>query len=173
MFEIKNLNSTQRFLLNILVPSLYLLPLLFAYLGPKNFGFGFDEIVYTGLAIGTVGVVLWILSMFTLGPSLAGLPGTDRLVTRGVYRYMRHPIYVGIFLTLSGLFLACGSKICLVYVLTVVIPLNVFRARAEEKALQQQLGNAYQQYCSNTFFYFTHGFKNKFPGAAHPMWRAH
>ena len=152
MFEIKNLSANQRFLLNILVPSLYLLPLLFAYLGPKNFGFGYEELVYTGLAIGTVGVVLWILSMFTLGPSLAVLPGADRLVTRGVYRYIRHPIYAGIVLTLCGLFLACGSTICLVYVFTVIIPLNLFRAQAEEKALHQQLGNAYQQYRSSTFF---------------------
>ena len=125
MFEVKNLSSNQRFLLNIMVPSLYL---------------------------GAVGVVLWVLSMLTLGASFAVLPGTDRLVTRGVYRYMRHPIYVGIVLTLSGLFLACGSTICLVYVFTVVIPLNIFRARAEEKALYQQLGNAYQQYRANTFF---------------------
>ena len=152
MFETKNFSSNQRFLLNILVPVLYLLPLLFAYLTPKNFGFGYDELVYTGLVIGAVGVVLWILSMLTLGPSLAVLPGTDRLVTRGVYRYLRHPIYVGIVLTLSGLFLACGSSICLLYVFIVVIPLNIFRARAEEKALYQQLGNDYQQYRANTFF---------------------
>ena len=152
MFEIKNLSSNQRFLLNILIPSLYLLPLLFAYLGPKNFGFGYDQLVYAGLAIGAAGVVLWILSMLTLGPSLAVLPGTDRLVTRGVYRYMRHPIYVGIVLTLGGLFLACGSAICLVYVFAVVIPLNVFRAQEEEKVLRQQLGEAYQQYRDNTFF---------------------
>ena len=152
MFEAKNFSSSQRFLLNILVPLLYLLPLLFAYLGPKNFGFGYDELVYTGLAIGTIGIVLWILSMLTLGPSLAVLPGTDRLVTFGIYGYMRHPIYVGIVLTLSGLFLACGSTICLVYVFMVVIPLNIFRARAEEKILHQQLGDAYQQYRANTFF---------------------
>ena len=152
MFETKNLSSNQRFLLNILVPSLYLFPLLFAYLGPKNFGFGYDELVYTGLAIGVAGIALWVLSMLTLGPSLAVFPGTDRLVTRGVYRYMRHPIYVGIVLTLTGLFLACGSSICLLYVFIVVIPLNIFRARAEEKVLHQQLGNNYQQYRANTFF---------------------
>ncbi|MBT5029147.1 MAG: isoprenylcysteine carboxylmethyltransferase family protein, partial [Nitrospina sp.] len=96
MIDIKNLSSNQRFLLNILVPSLYLLPLVFAYLGPKNFGFGYDELVYVGLSVGVVGVILWILAMLTLGPSLAVLPGTDRLVTRGVYRYLRHPVYVGI-----------------------------------------------------------------------------
>ena len=152
MFETKNLSSNQRFLLNILVPSLYLLPLLFAYLSPKNFGFGYDKLVYTGLAIGAAGVVLWVLSMITLGPSLAVLPGADRLVTRGVYQYIRHPIYVGIVLTLSGLFLACGSAICLVYVFTVVIPLNFFRVQAEEKVLCQQFGGVYQQYRANTFF---------------------
>ncbi|MBC8282530.1 MAG: isoprenylcysteine carboxylmethyltransferase family protein [Nitrospinae bacterium] len=152
MMEIKNLSSNQRFLLNVLVPSLYLLPLVLAYLGPKNFGFGHDEFVYVGLAIGAVGVILWVLAMFTLGPSLAVLPGTDKLVTRGVYRYLRHPIYIGIILTLGGLFLACGSTICLVYVFAVVVPLNIFRARSEEKALQEQLGESYQQYRAITYF---------------------
>ena len=152
MIDIKNLSSNQRFLLNILVPSLYLLPLVFAYLGPISFGFGYDELVYSGLSVGAVGLILWILAMLTLGPSLAVLPGTVRLVTRGVYRYLRHPVYVGIVLTLSGLFLACGSTICLAYVLVVVIPLNIFRARTEEQVLREQLGESYQHYCDTTFF---------------------
>ncbi|HCG74165.1 isoprenylcysteine carboxylmethyltransferase family protein [Nitrospinaceae bacterium] len=152
MIDIKNLSSNQRFLLNILVPSLYLLPLVFAYLGPKNFGFGYDELVYAGLSVGAVGVILWILAMLTLGPSLAVLPGTDRLVTYGVYRYLRHPVYVGIVLTLGGLLLACGSTICLIYVFVVVVPLNIFRARTEEQVLREQLGEVYQQYRDTTFF---------------------
>lgn len=152
MIEIKNLSSNQRFLLNVLVPSLYMLPLILAYLGPKNFGFGHDNLVYLGLAIGALGLILWILAMLTLGSSLKVLPGTDRLVTRGVYRYFRHPIYIGIVLTLSGLFLACGSQICLVYVITIVVPLNIFRARSEEKFLRKQLGDTYQKYRSSTYF---------------------
>jgi protein-S-isoprenylcysteine O-methyltransferase Ste14 len=72
------------------------------------------------------------------------------LVTKGVYRIFRHPVYVGIVLTLMGLFVACGSVLCLVYVLVVVIPLNIFRARAEEKVLLEQLGPAYQQYRDST-----------------------
>ena len=152
MINIKSLSSNQRFAMNVLVPSLYLFPLVLAYLGPKNFGFGYDGLVYAGLAVGAVGMTLWILSILTLGHSLAVLPGTDRLVTRGVYRYLRHPIYIGIILTLGGLFLACGSTICLVYVFVIVVPLNVFRARAEEVVLQEQLGEAYQQYRTGTFF---------------------
>ena len=152
MIEFKNLSSNQRFLLNVLVPSLYTLPLILAYLGPKNFGFGYDNLVYFGLMMGFLGLILWILAMLTLGSSLAVLPETDKLVTRGVYRYFRHPIYIGIVLTLSGLFLACGSKICLVYVLIILVPLNIFRARSEEKFLREQLGDVYQKYRAITYF---------------------
>ena len=152
MIDIKSLSSNQRFAINVLVPSLYLFPLVFAYLSPKNFGFGYDGLVYVGLAVGSAGMSLWIASILTLGHSLAVLPGTDRLVTRGVYRYLRHPIYAGIILTLAGLFLACGSTICLVYVFVIVVPLNVFRARIEEAVLQEQLGEVYQKYRARTFF---------------------
>ena len=152
MFDIKNLSSNQRFVLNIVVPLAYLFPLVLAYLGPKDFGFGFPSLVYVGLSIGAVGVLLWAAAMWSLGSSLAVLPGTDHLVTGGVYSVFRHPIYIGIVLTLTGLFVACGSVPCLVYVLVVVIPLNIFRARAEEKVLLEQLGPAYQKYRDSTLF---------------------
>lgn len=138
--------------MNILVPMLYLVPLVLAYVGPKNFGFGMPGLVYVGLLIGVVGVLLWMVAMWSLGSSLAVLPGTDHLVTQGVYRVFRHPIYIGIVLTLSGLFVACGSIPCLAYVFVVVIPLNIVRARAEEKVLLEQLGLAYQQYKDSTYF---------------------
>ena len=150
MLDFKSLSSNQKFLLNILVPMLYLIPLVFAYLGPKNFGFGFRELVYAGLFVGAVGVLLWMAAMWSLGSSLAVLPGTDQLVTKGVYRVIRHPVYIGIVLTLTGLFVACGSLACLVYVGVVVIPLNVFRAKAEEEVLLKQLGTTYTKYKDST-----------------------
>ena len=150
MFDFKSLSSSQRFALNILVPMLYLLPLVFAYLGPKNFGFGFRSLVYSSLFIGISGLLLWVVAMWSLGSSLAVLPGTDQLVTKGVYRVIRHPVYIGIVLTLTGLFVACGSLACLVYVGVVVIPLNVFRAKAEEEVLLKQLGTTYTKYKDST-----------------------
>jgi protein-S-isoprenylcysteine O-methyltransferase Ste14 len=102
--------------------------------------------------VGAVGVLLWMAAMWSLGSSLAVLPGTEKLVTKGLYRIFRHPIYMGIVLTLTGLFVACGSVPSLIYVLVVVVPLNIFRAKAEEKVLLEQLGPAYQQYMGSTFF---------------------
>ena len=150
MIDIKNLSSNQRFTLNIVVPLAYLLPLVLAYFGPKNFGFGFRSLVYSGLFIGISGLSLWVVAMWSLGSSLAVLPGTAQLVTKGVYRVVRHPVYIGIVLTLTGLFVACGSLACLIYVGVVVIPLNIFRAKAEEEVLLEQLGAIYKKYKDST-----------------------
>jgi protein-S-isoprenylcysteine O-methyltransferase Ste14 len=152
MLDFKSLSTNQRFFVNILVPTLYLFPLVFVYFGPKNFGFGIRGLVYAGLAVGGMGVLLWMAAMWSLGSSLAVLPGTEKLITKGFYRIFRHPVYIGIVLTLTGLFVACGSLPGLIYLLVVVIPLNIFRAKAEEKVLLEQLGSAYQHYKESTFF---------------------
>ncbi|PIQ96312.1 MAG: hypothetical protein COV67_10160 [Nitrospinae bacterium CG11_big_fil_rev_8_21_14_0_20_56_8] len=148
----KQLSSNQRFFLNVIIPSMYLVPLVGAFLLPKHFGFGFTPLIYFGLAIGAAGMLLWIGAMFSLGPRLAVLPGASDLVTRGVYRYLRHPLYVGIVLALLGLFLACGSIFGLAFLVLGVVPLNVARARWEDRALQEQFGEAYATYRRRTWF---------------------
>ena len=52
-----------------------------------------------------LGLVVLALGAATLGPNLT--PGTQplptgRLVTRGIYRIVRHPIYLGVSLLLAG-----------------------------------------------------------------------
>lgn len=152
MPETRPLSPTTRLLLNVGVPFLYLLPLLVAWFSPKNFGFGVPGLVPVALAMGLFGWVLWVVAMFQMGSALQVLPGAERLVAAGVYRYLRHPIYAGIFLTLLGLLVACGSTPGVAYVFLVVVPLNVVRARLEEKALHKQFGEAYQAYLDRTWF---------------------
>ena len=139
-------------MVTVLIPSLYLLALALAWFSPKHFGFGIRPLVYVGLTIGLSGVVLWILAMIYLGKSLAVLPGGDRLVTQGVYRYLRHPVYLGIDMTLFGLFLAVGSTAGMIYFFVVVVPLNIIRSRFEEKALLRKFGDQYQTYRQHTWF---------------------
>ena len=152
MVDFKSLSSNQRFALNVFVPLLYFFPLAVVYFSSKNFGFGTPEIVPIALVIGGVGMGIWILGMVSLGKSLAVLPGTDALKTGGIYRFFRHPIYVGINLTLFGLLVACGSIFGMVYMAVVVIPLNIYRARIEEKALLEKFGDGYRAYRKKTLF---------------------
>ena len=138
--------------LTVLVPSLYLLALAVAWFAPKHFGFGMRLLVYAGLTVGLSGVALWTVAMVHLGKSLAVLPGGERLVTHGVYKYLRHPVYLGIDMTLFGLFLAVGSTAGMIYLFVVVLPLNILRSRLEEKALLQKFGDAYNAYRQQTWF---------------------
>ena len=150
--ELQSLSPNQRFALNVFVPFLYLFPLLVAYFSPKNFGFGNPQWVFLALGIGLAGLVLWILGMVQLGKSFAVLPGSDALVSKGVYRYVRHPIYIGIVLTLFGLLFACGSTFGMVYLFLFVIPLNIFRAWNEDRALMEKFGESYKAYSDRTLF---------------------
>lgn len=148
----RTLSPGKALVLTLLLPSLYPLGLLLAWLAPKDFGFGVRALVYVGLTLGAVGMVLWIASMIQMGASLSVLPGGDRLVTHGVFRFFRHPVYLGITVTFCGLFLAIGSTAGMIYLVVVVIPLNLLRARWEEKALHEKFGDAYQTYKQQTWF---------------------
>ena len=148
----KSLSPGKAAALTVLVPSLYLVALVVAWFAPKHFGFGIRPLVYVGLTVGLSGVALWTVAMMYLGKSLAVLPGGDRLVTHGIYKYLRHPVYLGIDMTLLGLFLAVGSTAGMIYLFVVVLPLNILRSRLEEKALLQKFGDAYSTYRQQTWF---------------------
>ncbi len=148
----ESLSPAKAAVFTVLVPSLYLLALAVAWFSPKHFGFGIRPLVYVGLAVGLSGVALWIVAMIHLGKSLAVLPGGERLVTHGVYHYLRHPVYLGIDMTLFGLFLAVGSAVGMIYFFVVVLPLNIIRSRLEEKALLKKFGDQYQTYLQHTWF---------------------
>ena len=142
----------QKFFLDISIPSLYLLPLLIVFFLPKNFGFGNEDLVPYSLAIGMSGLALWIIGMAYLGKALRILPGADIIVARGVYHFIRHPIYVGIVFTHFGLFFACGSTFGMIYLFVIIIPLNIIRAQLEEEAMLAKFGDRYRTYHNLTWF---------------------
>ena len=146
------LTSNQKFFFNISVPSLYLLPLLIVFFLPKNFGFGNEDLVPYSLSVGISGLALWITGMAYLGKALRILPGADIIVARGVYCFIRHPIYVGIVFTHFGLFFACGSTFGMIYLFVIIIPLNIIRAQLEEKAMFAKFGDQYRNYHNSTWF---------------------
>jgi protein-S-isoprenylcysteine O-methyltransferase Ste14 len=68
-----------------------------------------------------------------------------KVVTTGLYRYVRHPWYVGLFLWFFCVPLALGSLYSLIPagVLTILLVMRIF---IEEKTLRQELPG-YKEYC--------------------------
>ena len=93
------------------------------------------------LVIGAGGAVL-AAGALTLGPNLT--PATEplpdgRLVTRGIYRVVRHPIYLGVSTLLAGYGMLRGGWWSGAIVFAVAVAYFEGKARVEERWLMQRM----------------------------------
>ena len=103
-------------------------------------------------SVRVIGLILYVLGLATavagrvqLGKDWANLEDSrvmqgQALVTDGIYRYVRHPIYTGDLLLLAGLELALNSWL----VLVVAIPLVVVARQVGKE--EELLGRAFPDY---------------------------
>ena len=70
------------------------------------------------------------------------------LLTEGVYRYSRHPMYLGFVLILLGISLLLGSISPYVVVLFFAILMEVVFIRAEEEMINETFQEEWRQYKS-------------------------
>jgi protein-S-isoprenylcysteine O-methyltransferase Ste14 len=68
------------------------------------------------------------------------------VVDRGPYRWVRHPSYTGLLLTLVGLGLALGNWLSVLTLVVLPVAGLVVRIRVEERALLGALGEPYREY---------------------------
>jgi len=89
---------------------------------------------------------LW--SRFSLGKEWRGNPeirSDHKLITRGAYRYIRHPIYSFLILLTFGNSLIAGHWLGLVSVIEIFV-LYYYKGSVEEILLEKQFGVEYKNY---------------------------
>jgi protein-S-isoprenylcysteine O-methyltransferase Ste14 len=92
---------------------------------------------------------VWLLvAVFALGRCFGVLPEARGLVTRGPYRFVRHPVYLGEIGACAGLVLAALS-VWNVVALSLVVAAQVVRMRLEERALAAEFPE-YTSYAART-----------------------
>ena len=104
-----------------------------------------------GAVIGLPSMVLLILARIQLGGSFSAVPRARALVTHGLYSRIRNPIYIFGGLTLVGLCLFFAVPQFL-WLLVVLIPLQIYRARKEEQVLAARFRDEYRAYKARTWF---------------------
>jgi protein-S-isoprenylcysteine O-methyltransferase Ste14 len=75
-------------------------------------------------------------------------PG-HHVVTRGPYRFVRHPSYTGISLAIVGFAVGCGDVYGLLATLALTAIGLAVRIRAEERQLTVALGREYQDFAAH------------------------
>jgi len=106
-----------------------------------------------GLSIMAFGILVRSAAIRQLGrlhtPNVA-LRRDHELKDGGIYRYVRHPSYLGALIALFGFSLALGNWWSVAAIATVAPCIYLFRIREEEAALSAGLGAAYRDYCART-----------------------
>jgi protein-S-isoprenylcysteine O-methyltransferase Ste14 len=100
--------------------------------------------LYGGLLVYLFGIILTAVAVL----NFASAP-KDRLITKGLYRVTRNPVYVGVLLMQISIVVACTSWL---YLLITVVLLILFNAilSAEERYCLETYGDAYRTYMSRT-----------------------
>jgi len=73
----------------------------------------------------------------------------DTLVVRGLYRYVRNPMYVMLLAVLLGQGLFFGSASILIYAAIAWLITDLFVRSYEEPTLRRTFGGQYEAYCSH------------------------
>lgn len=73
---------------------------------------------------------------------------TSTLVTNGIYRFSRNPMYVGLALILTGICLRLGHISGWVIIPVFIATINQMQIKPEERALQVNFGADFENYKS-------------------------
>lgn len=110
---------------------------------------------WLGIAFYGVGLLIVILSFFSLGKSVSvGLPEEEtKLKTKGIYRVSRNPMYLGGFVMCVG---SCVYSIHIInfmlFAITVAIHHNI--VLKEEEFLEKRFGDSWLDYKKRVPRYF-------------------
>ncbi len=122
---------------------------------PVEFESKFLTVRITGLIMFVVFSWLQVLSYKSLKNSYAQevvIMKDHKLITGGIYKFIRHPQYLSQLLSDLGAGLALLSYIVVPVVVLIEIPLFIMRAMLEDKLLQKHFGEEYSAYKKRSGF---------------------
>jgi protein-S-isoprenylcysteine O-methyltransferase Ste14 len=105
---------------------------------------------FTGIMVMFFGffiMIICILRFATEGKgTLSPIDPTKKLVVKGLYRYSRNPMYVGVISLLLGETVFWQSFVLAVYAVIIFIGFSFFIIFHEEPRLKRDFGTEYEQY---------------------------
>jgi protein-S-isoprenylcysteine O-methyltransferase Ste14 len=103
---------------------------------------------FVGAALFFIGFTIELGSQITLRHSYSStlvIREDHQLITHGVYRFIRHPIYLGVILVFIG-FAVYASSLYGLLAMSALIPVFLNRIRMEERLLTEEFGDEYRTY---------------------------
>jgi len=99
---------------------------------------------YSGLSIYLLGFILYVMVFVGFATTSPNKP-----VTKGIYRYSRHPMYITSFVVFIGMGIASASWLFLLLSFLFII-LVYYSVVSEERFCLKYYGNSYREYMNKT-----------------------
>ena len=153
--QVSRADARDRLLIALMGIGQIVLPLLFVWTPRLAFADRAQPAACTVLGVVAMASGLWLFwrSHADLGDSWSvtlELNADHRLVTRGVYRFMRHPMYTSFFVSGLGQALLLANWAAGPSALVAVALLVLVRVPHEEKMMIDQFGDEYRDYMRRT-----------------------
>jgi protein-S-isoprenylcysteine O-methyltransferase Ste14 len=130
--------------------SLYFVPLeLFYARGELFLSYEFK---YVGLFLWEIGALLLLWTHLFLGFSFSPVIDAKeaKLITDGPFKYIRHPMYLSIFLLVNGAWITISNAFPLFFGNLLFIFIWILRLNSEEECLVLKFGEKYKKYQKTT-----------------------
>lgn len=112
------------------------------------------NIVILGVFVVVIGIFLRILAITQLKEYFTmeiNANEEQEIISNGIYRYIRHPSYLGILLIFTGFPLISDSVYIALTVLITTTIVIIYRMNIEEELLLEKIQNRYSDYMKMTF----------------------
>ena len=97
-----------------------------------------------GMSLGVMGVTQFRKAQTTPNPQ--ALEKVSSLVTSGIYRYSRNPMYLGLVLSLLGWAFYLSHFLSFVLLPVFILYMTRFQIQPEEEMMARKFGKTYQAY---------------------------
>ena len=109
-------------------------------------------IAVLGIVSAAAGVLEFSRARTTVNPHRVN--DASALVTGGIYRRTRNPMYAGLFLVLLAWALWLGALANVVLLVLFVVAITELQIKPEEQALAKRFGEEYEAYCQRVRRWF-------------------
>jgi protein-S-isoprenylcysteine O-methyltransferase Ste14 len=111
--------------------------------------FDFSYFKYLGILLIVIGIILnvWADNLFKKRKTtVKPYEKSNKLIVECPFKVSRHPMYLGMFLILFGVFILLGNLISLILVVIFIILMELLFIKYEEKNMGKNFGKEYLRY---------------------------
>lgn len=111
-----------------------------------NHRIGIYLVGFIGLVVGVTGAISFIRARTTLNPKKPA--DASLLVTSGIYRFTRNPMYLGLQIMLIAWGISLGNILSLLFSLAFGLYIHRYQILPEERFLEKKFGDKFVAYKS-------------------------